>query len=296
MRIPRVFAPVFLFVALSTGSASGQLQAKQQTKLGENAALRYWSAFAEMQDASITSQQAQDLNLILNGKAPYEDLKYKNLVEKNKPALDTMIRGTMLPDCDWGIDYQLGSDTPVEYVRKALTLGRLNVLYVFHLLMNGDKSGAVRSLVAGLRFSHDVANGGTLFATEVAASLINSHLRVVEFALHVGGLSAEQRLALQGAVAGFGTNGLNWRSAIKRELDLYSSPDHHLDPQSLAAMSRITSLYMDIVSDPSVLPRLQQIIAKAPQQVQEIMPNPQGVLESEQMLTQKIAEARSMLE
>jgi len=127
-----------------------------------------WSAFAQMQDSAITDQEAKELNLILDGTAPYSDLKYKDLIEKNKLALETMARGTSILNCDWGVDYQLGPDAPVDYIRKSLALGRLNVLYSFHLLINHDSDGAVRTLVAGLRFSHDVANGGTLFAAASA--------------------------------------------------------------------------------------------------------------------------------
>ena len=73
-------------------------------------------------------EQAKELNRILDGTAPYEDLKYRDLVERNRPALETMIRATAITNCNWGIDYQLGPDAPVDYVRKALELGRLNVL------------------------------------------------------------------------------------------------------------------------------------------------------------------------
>ena len=66
-----------------------------------------------------------------------------------------MARGTALPKCDWGLDY-IGEDTPVDYARSALALGRLNVLYAFHLLIAGDKDGAVSAIKAGLRFSQDV--------------------------------------------------------------------------------------------------------------------------------------------
>jgi hypothetical protein len=110
-------------------------------KLGENAALRYWSALAPMQDFAITDEQANELKLILDGTAPYDDLKYRDLVDKNRPAPETMIRGTALPSGDWGLDYQLGPDAPADYVRKRLELGRLNVLYAFHLLLAGDKDG-----------------------------------------------------------------------------------------------------------------------------------------------------------
>ena len=94
----RLIPSMILLVAVSVGSASAQ----QRAELGENAALRYWSAFAEMQDSAITDQQAKELNLILDGSAPYEDLKYKDLVEKNRPALETMARASALANCDWG--------------------------------------------------------------------------------------------------------------------------------------------------------------------------------------------------
>jgi hypothetical protein len=93
------------------------------------------------------------LNEILDGTAPYDDLKYKDLVEKNKAALRTLTRPTAFPTCDGVLDYDLGEEAPVEYARKALGLGRLNVLYAFHLLVAGDRDGTVRTLAAGLHFS-----------------------------------------------------------------------------------------------------------------------------------------------
>src|SRR5713226_6946529 len=119
MNTFRLIPSMLLLVGVSVSSTSAQ----QRVKLGENAALRYWSAFAEMQDSTITDQQAKELNLILDGTAPYEDLKCRDLVEKNRDALETMAHATALPNCDWGVDYQLGAKAPVDYVRKALALG-----------------------------------------------------------------------------------------------------------------------------------------------------------------------------
>src|SRR5438105_7466648 len=115
MKVLRLILVLILFAALQVGSAVAQ----QNVPLGENAALRYWAAFAEMQDSVITDQQAKELNAIT---APYDDLKYQDLAAKNKSAVETMARGTAIPNCDWGIDYALGPDAPADYVRKALTL------------------------------------------------------------------------------------------------------------------------------------------------------------------------------
>src|SRR5919108_967029 len=147
MKTLRVISLIILCSAVPLGLAVAQ----QNVPLGQNAALRYWSAFAEMQDSTINDQEAKELNAILDGTAPYQDLKYYELVEKNRAAVETMTRGTAMPNCDWGIDYGLGQDAPVEFVRKALTLGRLNVLYAFHRGINGDKDGAVRAIAAGVR-------------------------------------------------------------------------------------------------------------------------------------------------
>jgi hypothetical protein len=273
--------------------------AQQRSRLGDNAALRYWAAFAQMQDSAITNEQAKELNLILEGTAPYSDLKYGDLVEKNRPAVESMIRGTSIPACDWGMDYGLGHDTPVDYVRRALELGRLNVLYSFHLLTTQDKDGAVRALAAGIRFSRDVANGGTLFATLVAKSLLVEDLRSMSFALHAEELSPAQKSILQKSVAQLGTDSLDWEAAVKRELALLRVPvrttegSKALDAKATAALASITSPYVALMSDPSVLARLQETIAAAPQPLRNRIPNPKHVLEAKQDLTDKIVQIRS---
>lgn len=279
-----------VMVALATGL--GATSAKEKVHLGDNAALRYWSAFAQMQDSAITEEQAAELNTIIGGTAPYRDLKYRDLVEKNRPALETMVRGTALGSCDWGLDYELGPNTPVDFVRKALTLGRLNILYSFHLALSGDKDGSVRVLAAGLRFSHDVANGGTLIASLVATRLLADHLRVITHALQVEELSPREKLLLRQAVEQIGPEGLDWKGNVRRELSIPMA----WDSQSSAALARIIPVYVGVLDQPSTLPQLQQLIASAPAALRQIMPNPSRMVEAQQDLTEKIRQARALLQ
>jgi len=267
--------------------------AQQNGQLGQNAALRYWSAFAEMQDSAVTDQQAKELNAILDGTAPYSDLKYRELAEKNRPAVETMSRGTAIPNCDWGIDYAIGPDAPVEYARRALALGRLNVLYAFHLLQNGDKDGAVRAIAAGVRFSHDVANGGTLFATLVAKNLLATHIRAMAFALHLADLSAVQKSELQKALSPLGPDGLDWQAAVKREFEV---PMPRLDAKAASTLAQISAAYQNVVNNPSALSGLQQIVAGAPQPLRDLIPNPQRVLAEKQDLADQLRQMRSLLQ
>ena len=264
--------------------------AQQKTHLGDNAALRYWAAFSEMQDSGITPEQAKELSLILKGTSPYRDLSYRELIEKNIPALTVMARGTAIPDCDWGLDYDLGPQTPVEYVRKSLELGRLNVLYAFHLSRAGDKEATARTLVAGIHFSHDVAAGGSLFATIVAKDLLINHFKVIEGLLHLQALPAAQRPELQKAIAQLGPTGLDWQMAMTYEFGALNRPEWQKPLQN------IRQSYMAALNDKSVLPDLQAKISKAPADLQQVIPNPKRVLEEKQDFSDQLQHIRDVLQ
>src|ERR1700684_1843606 len=103
-----------IFTPLITVSCAVAGWSQQSVPLGQNAALRYWSAMSVIQDAGIDEQQAKELNAILDGSAPYDDSKYWDLLQKNRPALVLMARGTSILNCDWGLDwgpgYEFGPD------------------------------------------------------------------------------------------------------------------------------------------------------------------------------------------
>jgi hypothetical protein len=268
--------------------------AQSSAPANKNAALRYWSAFSVMQDSAITPDQAAESNSVLAGRAEYDDSKFREVVEKNKLALEIMNRSATLPECDWGLDYSMGSEEPVEYARNALALGRLNVLHSLHLLNAGDKDAAVNALAAGLHFSRDVANGGTLFATLIADQLISEHLRTAVFAARESKLSPAQRSALQNAVVQLGPEGVDWRSAIDHEFQVMRA---HFpgDAQAAAAVTRIDSAYVKALDDPSALPALKEAIHNAPSAVAQLIPSPERVIEAKQKLAAQIAQTRSAL-
>jgi len=288
---------IILVFLISAASVSAQ-SAQRSVSLADNAALRYWSAFSAVQDSAITDEQARELNAILDGTAPYDDTKYKDLLGKNKLALEIMARATSLANCDWGLDYG-AEDVPVEYARKALVLGRLNVLYAFHLFIAGNKDGGIRALAAGLRFSHDVGNGGSFFATLIADGLLVNHLRAIADAVHLeadplrGPLSAAQRARLQEAVARLG-DGLDWRNAAKVELEGLRG-QYAGDSVASTALTRIISSYVVVLDDPSKLPALDEAIHSAPQQIAVLIPNARRILETKQDLNTRLLQTRSLL-
>lgn len=290
MNSTRTISSLFLALVLAATPALAQ----QSASPGNNAALRYWSAFSAMQDSAITADQAAELNAVLAGRAAYDDSKFSAVVEKNKLPLEIVARATKLSECNWGLDDSLGGNQPVEYARDGLALGRLNVLYALHLLHAGDKDAAVTALIAGLHFSRDVANGGTLFAALVADQLITEHLRAAVFAARDSDLSTAQRSALQDAVAQLAPDGVDWRSAVDHEFQAarMSFPG---DAQASAALVRIDSEYVNALRDPSALSALDDAIHSAPSSVSRLIPSPARVLDAKQKLAAEIAQTQSSL-
>jgi hypothetical protein len=266
--------------------------------LGQNAALQYWSAMSVIQDAGISEQQAKELNAILDGSAPYDDSKYWGLLQKNRPALELMARGTSIPNCDWGLDwgpnYEFGADLPGEYIKRARVLGRLNVLYALHLLGTGNRDAAVDTLAAGLEFSRDVGNGGSLFAALVAKDLLVSHLKAISSAVQSGQVSAAQRSRLQVAIGRLG-KGLDWQMAMKRDLESLRSISART-PQASAALTRIISAYTVAMNDESMLPAVNKAIEASPQDLAQVIPVPKRVLEQKKELNDALQQASSLLQ
>jgi hypothetical protein len=289
MRRINVIGSTAVAVLLTVGAAMGQ-----RVSLGDNAALRYWAAFSQLQDAGITDQEAKELDSVLDKMGPFDISRYNDLIQKNTLALEIMARGTLLPSCDWGLDYGLGENAPVDYARKALVLGRLNILYAMHLYHSGNPDGAIRALTAGLRFSHDVAKGGSLFPSLVAKDLLVTHLMAVSDALRMGQLSAAQRSRLQNAVAALG-NGLDWSTAVKTDLEALA-PRYSKDSRASAALSRIISAYSAFLKDESNLPGLMNAINQAPPDLQSLIPNPKRVEEQKLEFTDKLQQTRALLQ
>ncbi len=290
MKIALKTASILFVSVISVGA----ITVDHQMPASGNAALQYWAAFSEVRDSVVSAEQAKELNSVLDGTAPYDDSRYQDLVRKNQLALKIMSRGTRFRVCDWGLDYDLGADMPVEYAREALTLGRLNVLYTLHLLNSGDTEGVVHALVAGLRFSHDVGNGGSLFATTVANRLLKDHLRAIADVVRLGRLTADQNSRLRKAVAEL-SQGLDWSSAMKRDLELLSR-DYAQNPQGAAALNRIKTIYIAAVSDQSNWVSAEQAIKAAPKDLANVIPNLGGVLKQKQDLLHAISQTRAALQ
>ena len=290
MRPINVIGSTAVIVLLAVVPAMSQ----RTVSLADNAALRYWAAFSQLQDAAISEQEANELNSVLGGMGRFDISRYTELIQKNTLALEIMARGTSLPNCDWGLDYGLGADIPVDYARKALALGRLNILYAMHLYHSGKKDEAISALAAGLRFSQDLGKGGSLFATLAAKDLLVTHLNAVNDALRMGQLSISERSRLQKAVTMLG-DGLDWPGAAEKDLEALEV-HYSADSRVSVSLRSIVLSYTAFLNDQSHLPSLMDAINHAPPELAQLIPNPKRVEEQKQELSDKLQQTRKLLQ
>jgi len=293
---------VIAFCIIAALSAFGAAQ--QRPRAADNAALRYWMAFAQMNDSPISTEGAARMDAIVNGKTPWDEQKFGALVEQNKDAIETMIRGTQMPYCDWGIEYDLGPDAPLAHLPKARALARLNRLYAKRLATAGDYDAAIRVTIAGMHFAQHMAQNASFFGALTArVGLIPQLEQAKELAAN-GHLSAAQLATLRAAVQALPEGGFSWQNAARTEggamrqaiTTMSHAPDakaiyktwfgnpvpadfHAPGEEDIAELDRAMAFYTNLLGMPpdaatAQLPALQKQIAALNAVTQMAIPSP----------------------
>ncbi|MBV9886762.1 MAG: hypothetical protein JO119_09470 [Acidobacteria bacterium] len=202
---------VFACLTLAVASRGGaQIQFPPETK---NAALRYWTAFAEMQDLS-TDKATQDLlEKTVSGEAVWDEKKIAPILDANKFAIDIMQRATKLRDCDWGVEYEQGTNASIAYAPRARALSRLNTLEGMRQLAAGNTQSATNSWLAGVRFSQDLARGGSLIFALMAKNALLANLRTLNLAAANGQLSVAERQQVAAGIHALPEDAFDWSAA-----------------------------------------------------------------------------------
>jgi len=203
-----------VLVALNTQANLAEVRFPPET---QNAALRYWMAFAEMQDPPADKIVQDLLDKTVVGQAAWNETKLGPLVDANREALQTMQRGTKLPDCDWGLEYGRGPRTPIAYLARARVMARLNALQAIREIVAGDSQAAVERLLAGIRFSTHLSSGGTLISVLTAKSALLPSLRMLTLEATKGRLTDTQKKQAFTALKALPENGFDWAAAWEME-------------------------------------------------------------------------------
>ena len=214
VRTMRIYAAfVFLFVA---ATAHAQSKLPPETR---NAALRYWLAFADLQDPPSDKATTDLLEKTAAGEAAWDEAKLGSILDKNETAIWRMQRATKLPECDWGLEYDLGPRASIAYVPKARVLARLNTLDGMRLAAKGDSQKAVDTWLAGIRFSQHLAKGGSLIFSLVAKMGLISNFHALTQAAQNGVLNGEQKKQVEAVVRALPETGFDWGQALWYDAD-----------------------------------------------------------------------------
>jgi hypothetical protein len=209
-KISVVVLLVTLFLAANSALAQAQLPPETR-----NAALRYWLAFAELQDTPADAATQELLEKTAAGEAAWDEAKLGPILDKNLPAIRRMQRATELPECDWGLEYRWNAS--IAYAPRARVLARLNALYGMRLAAQGNRSGAVDAWLNGVRFSQHVAQGGTLIFALIAQSALLPNLSALTEAAESSGLSNADRGRIEAAVRALPESAFDWSGAMRME-------------------------------------------------------------------------------
>lgn len=134
-------------------------------RLGDNAALRYWLAFAMM--PALSTEQDEIVGnwdtAPLNGKA-------KEIVNSSRSSLDLLQRAREVTNCDWGL-LDDGPETLMPHLAKARQLARLAGLRIRCRVAEGDEGGAVEDTLAVLALARQVSVDRLLISQLVAYAI-----------------------------------------------------------------------------------------------------------------------------
>jgi hypothetical protein len=207
---------VGLSLILVTTSMHAQSKTPAETR---NAALRYWLAFADMQDPPADKETTELLEKTAAGEAAWDETRLGPILDKNENAIWRMQRATKLPECDWGLEYDLGPRASIAYAPRARVLARLNTLDGMRLAAKGDMQKAVDTWLAGIRFSHHLSEGGSLIFSLIARMGLISNFHALTQTAQNGALSGAQREQIAEAVRALLETGFDWGQALAYEED-----------------------------------------------------------------------------
>src|SRR5256885_1979774 len=182
-----------------------------------NAALRYWLAFADLQDPPADQTTKDLLEKTAAGEIPWDEAKLGPILDKNEDAILRMQRATKLPECDWGLEYNQGARASIAYAPRARVLARLNTLYGMRLAAKGNLPGAVDTWLSGIRFSQHLAQGGTLIFSLIAKMGLLSNFQAITHAAQSRSLSADEIAEVTAAVRALPQTGFDWSTALAYE-------------------------------------------------------------------------------
>lgn len=197
-----------LGVLAAAGGAQAQATFPPETN---NAALRYWTAMAQLREPIVDDDATLNLlSATFNRRVEWDEKKLGPLMDANLEAIHTMQQATKLPECSWGFDYRHEERTPALFLMRARRLSLLNAYEGIRELARGDSKAAVHTWLAGLKFAQDVSRGGPVIVALVSGAMFLENLVPLSDSARQGKLSGEEKKELSPFVKALPEDGFDW--------------------------------------------------------------------------------------
>jgi hypothetical protein len=150
----RAFCLTMTMLLLPSGYAS----ADAPPDLGDNAALKYWQAFAQLPkftDAQSHKLNAEFLTMPVDAHA-------WEIVAKADYALRMMHRAAKLPHCDWGLAYDEGIELLLPHAQASRTLATLACLRARIRFEDGHFAEGIEDIIDAMTVGRHVSMDGSL--------------------------------------------------------------------------------------------------------------------------------------
>ena len=176
-----------IFVVLTTIAAFAASTAAQRDTgaggLGQNAALRYWQAFAHL--PKFDDAQQKLLAEPPGAGAPSPDAI--KLVESGKDALLYLRRGAAIGPCEWGLHREDGPYLLLPHLAKARDLGRLACLEARADFAKGDNAAGVDAAADTLTLGRHASSDLTAIISYLVQIAVE-RVAIETLAPHLAGL------------------------------------------------------------------------------------------------------------
>lgn len=263
MPRPRRFTTRLTTLALAAALTAPALAVDSK----DNAALRYWQAWATLDQpaldalAEVTLDNLADPAFTLTDALTALVAPAEGSAAASSTTIDLLIKAAALPEADFAIDHSMGPEALIPHLspmRRSATLLLVDARRLF-ALHNAD--AAVDRLIAAYRTSHHAIGDATAISSLVSFVIFKSAQSVTDYALNAGLLTADHRAKLAEAIALFDTDnpfGLGDIVRIEREV-MSGWMRTKLATEGPRAFVSIMNRAM-YPSDPSTLERLHALL------------------------------------
>ena len=120
--------------------------------LGDNAALGYWQAFAQLPQFDEKDREV----LLQWQKTDLENDHVQELLKGSESALKSLVAAAKEKDCNWGLDKSQGALLLLPHLSKSRDIARIAMLHARAKLVAGKSDQAIADLSATTKLAKDL--------------------------------------------------------------------------------------------------------------------------------------------